>query len=57
MMGAGRRLKATNPAIQLVGVQPADELQVIEGLKHMKTATVPGIYEARLLGSRGAGGG
>jgi cysteine synthase B len=49
MMGAGRRLKAYNPAIQLVGVQPADELQVIEGLKHMETAIVPGIYEARLL--------
>ena len=49
MMGAGRRLKAFNPAIQLIGVQPADELQVIEGLKHMETAIVPGIYEARLL--------
>lgn len=49
MMGAGRRLKAFNPDIQLVGVQPADELQVIEGLKHMETAIVPGIYEARLL--------
>ena len=49
MMGAGRRLKAYNPGIQLVGVQPADELQVIEGLKHMETAIVPGIYEARLL--------
>ncbi len=47
-VGAGRRLKEFNPAIQLVEVQPADELQVIEGLKHMASAIVPGIYDARL---------
>jgi S-sulfo-L-cysteine synthase (O-acetyl-L-serine-dependent) len=47
LMGAGRRLKEFNPAIQIVTVEPADELQVIEGLKHMETAIVPGIYDAR----------
>ena len=48
LMGTGRRLKEYNPAIQLVEVQPADELQVIEGLKHMETAILPGIYEPQL---------
>lgn len=47
-MGVGRRLKEANPAIQLVAVQPADELQVIEGLKHMATSIVPGIYDPSL---------
>jgi cysteine synthase B len=47
-MGVGRRLKEANPAIQLVALQPADELQVIEGLKHMETSIVPGIYDASL---------
>jgi cysteine synthase B len=48
LMGAGKRLKEYNPAIQLVEVQPADELQVIEGLKHMESAIVPGIYKPTL---------
>ncbi len=47
LMGTGRRLKELNPEIQVVAVEPADELQVVEGLKHMETAIVPGIYDAR----------
>ncbi len=46
--GTGRFLKQQNPAIQLVAVQPEDELSVIEGLKHLETAIVPGIYDAGL---------
>src|SRR5512143_1203165 len=34
LMGTGRRLKEYHPAIELIEVQPSDELQVIEGLKH-----------------------
>ena len=45
LMGIGRYLKAQNPEIQIVAVEPADELQVIEGLKHMASAIVPGIYD------------
>lgn len=48
MMGAGKRLKELNLAIQLIEVQPADELQTIEGLKHMESSIVPGIYKANL---------
>ena len=46
--GTGRYLKEQNPAVQLVAVQPQDELAVIEGLKHLETAIVPGIYDAGL---------
>jgi cysteine synthase B len=31
--------------VQVVAVEPADELAVIEGLKHMATSIVPGIYD------------
>lgn len=48
-VGAGRYLKEQNPEIQLVAVQPEDELSVIEGLKHLETAIVPGIYDADLV--------
>ncbi len=45
LMGTGRRLKEYNPQINVVAVEPADELAVIEGLKHMETSIVPGIYD------------
>lgn len=48
-VGVGRYLKAQNPNIQLVAIQPADELSVIEGLKHLDTAITPGIYDATLV--------
>lgn len=49
LMGAGRRLKAFNPAIQLIGVQPDAPFHGLEGLKHMATAIVPGIYRPELV--------
>jgi cysteine synthase B len=45
LMGTGRRLKDFNPGIEVVAVEPADELAIIEGLKHMETSIVPGIYD------------
>ena len=45
LMGTGRRLKGFNSRIQVVAVEPADELSIIEGLKHMETSIVPGIYD------------
>jgi cysteine synthase B len=47
--GTGRYLKERNPDVRLVAVQPEDELQVIEGLKHLDTAIVPGIYDESLV--------
>jgi cysteine synthase B len=47
-IGAGRRLREFNPAIRLISVQPDSPLHGLEGLKHMATAIVPGIYDSTL---------
>jgi len=45
LMGTGRRLREFNPHIQLAAVLPAEDLHGIEGLKHMETSIVPGIWD------------
>ena len=45
LMGTGRRLKEFNPAVRVVAVQPDSPLHGLEGLKHMATSIVPGIYD------------
>ena len=47
-VGAGRRLREFSPSIRLISVQPDSPLHGLEGLKHMDTAIVPGIYDASL---------
>jgi len=47
-VGVGRRLREVNPAIRLISVQPDSPLHGLEGLKHMETAIVPGIYDPTL---------
>lgn len=47
-IGTGRRLRELNPAIRLVSVQPDAPLHGLEGLKHMASAIVPGIYDPAL---------
>ncbi len=47
-IGAGRRLREYNKAIALVSVQPDSPLHGLEGLKHMESAIVPGIYDPAL---------
>lgn len=47
LMGAGRYFR-DRAAIQLVGVQPAEAFHGIEGLKHLPTAIVPGIFDPTL---------
>jgi cysteine synthase B len=47
-VGTGRRLREFNPSIRLISVQPDSPLHGLEGLKHMATAIVPGIYDASL---------
>jgi len=48
-MGTGRRLKEYNPSIEVIGVEPEGGLHGIEGLKHMASAIVPGIYDEGFL--------
>jgi cysteine synthase B len=47
-MGVGRRLRAFDPRIRLISVQPDSPLHGLEGLKHMESAIVPGIYDPAL---------
>ena len=47
-MGVGRYLRDHKLAVQLVSVQPDSPLNGLEGLKHMDTAIVPGIYDPTL---------
>ena len=44
-VGTARRLRDYSSAIQVISVQPDSPLHAIEGLKHMETAIVPGIYD------------
>jgi len=47
-VGTSRRLKELNPAIKLISFQPDSPFHGLEGLKHMETAIVPGIYDSTL---------
>ncbi|HSY35523.1 MAG TPA: cysteine synthase family protein [Acidobacteriaceae bacterium] len=47
-MGATRRLRELNPAIQCISMQPDSPFNGLEGLKHMATAIVPPIYDPTL---------
>jgi cysteine synthase B len=47
-IGTGRRLHEFNASIRLISVQPDSPLHGLEGLKHMATAIVPGIYDPRV---------
>jgi cysteine synthase B len=47
-VGVTRRLKELNPAIQCISMQPDAPLHGLEGLKHMETAIIPGIYDPSL---------
>jgi cysteine synthase B len=49
MMGAGRFLRAMNPGLRLIAVQPSSPLHGLEGLKHLESSTVPAIYEPGLV--------
>ncbi len=44
IMGTGKRLKELNPEIQVIAAEPEYPLHGIEGLKHMASSIVPGIY-------------
>ncbi len=44
VMGTGRYLKSRNPAVKVIAVEPDDAMHGLEGLKHMASSIVPGIY-------------
>lgn len=47
--GVSRRLKDFDDQVRTVAVEPDSPLHAIEGLKHMESAIVPGIYDPSLV--------
>jgi len=50
-VGVGRCLRELKPAVRLISMQPDSPYHGLEGMKHMETAIVPGIYDATLADS------
>jgi cysteine synthase B len=48
-MGTTRRLKEHSRKIECIGVEPAEALHGLEGLKNMATSLVPAIYDPSIL--------
>ena len=44
-VGTARRLRQFNKSIKLISFQPATAFHGLEGLKHMESAIIPGIYD------------
>jgi cysteine synthase B len=49
IMGTGRFLKSRNPEVKVIAVEPDDAMHGLEGLKHMASSIVPGIYHENEL--------
>jgi cysteine synthase B len=49
IMGTGRYLKERDARIQVIAAEPDDALHGLEGLKHMASSIVPGIYHEEQL--------
>jgi cysteine synthase B len=47
-VGTSRRLRDEHPGMVCISVQPEDPWHGLEGMKHMPTAIVPGIYDESL---------
>ena len=52
VMGAGRYLKERDPRIRVIAVEPDDPFHGLEGLKHMASSIVPGIYHEERLDAK-----
>ncbi|MFL5319695.1 MAG: PLP-dependent cysteine synthase family protein [Myxococcaceae bacterium] len=49
VMGCGRRFKELNPEIKVLALEPEEPFHGLEGLKHLATSIVPGIYDPKLI--------
>jgi S-sulfo-L-cysteine synthase (O-acetyl-L-serine-dependent) len=47
-VGTGRRLRQEQPEVRLIAVQPDGPYHALEGVKHLPTAIVPGIFDPHL---------
>ncbi len=51
-VGTARYLREQRPDIVVAGVEPASPMHGLEGLKHLETSKVPGIFEPKVLDRR-----
>ena len=49
IMGTGRRMKDYNKKIQVIAVEPDNPMHGLEGMKHMASSIIPGIYKENEL--------
>ena len=49
LLGTGRFLRQRNSKIRIIAVEPEEPLHGLEGLKHMASSMVPGIYHEEEL--------
>jgi cysteine synthase B len=49
IMGTGRYLKERDAGIRVIAVEPDDAFHGLEGLKHMASSIVPGVYQEEEL--------
>ena len=49
VMGSSKYLKEKNKKIKVIAVQPDNSLHGLEGLKHIPTSIVPGIYSDQII--------
>jgi cysteine synthase B len=52
VMGTGRFLKSKSHEIKVIAIEPDDAMHGLEGLKHMASSIVPGIYHENELDSK-----
>ena len=52
LVGVGRRLRELSSRVRIIGVEPAEVLHGIEGLKNLDAALRPAIYDADVLDER-----
>jgi cysteine synthase B len=50
-VGNAGRLKELNPSIQAIALQPDSPMHILEGWKHLETATVPNIFSSTHIDS------
>ena len=46
--GVGRKLKEFSPAVHLISMEPDSPIHGLEGLKHLPTSKMPGIFDPNL---------
>ena len=51
-VGVSRRLRELKPSVRLISVEPDSPLHGLEGMKHMASAIVPGIYDPTLANTK-----